>query len=279
MKKKINKEIVNHSHMVQVNNKSNNFSNLVGVYTLVIREKRRFTTIWTQTLLAPIVTSGLFILIFSFVFMDRGQGSEVNENYSQFLAPGILMMVTLQNAFANTSSSILVSKVNGNIVDTLMPPLTAIELTVGFMSGGILRGLFVASGVLIVIFPSVGLIPSNIFLIFIFILLGSMTFSLMGILVGIYCNKFDQMSAVNNFLITPLSFLSGTFYSVSNLPNPFNEISLYNPIFWLMDGIRYASIGKIESNIWICFGGIFVINAVLFWIVLRWFSCGYNLKN
>ena len=147
------------------------------------------------------------------------------------------------------------------------------------MTGGILRGLFVASGVLIVIFPYVGLIPNNIFLIFIFIFLGSMTFSLMGILVGIYCSKFDQMSAVNNFLITPLSFLSGTFYSVGRLPHPFNEISLFNPIFWLMDGVRFASIGEIESNFWICFGGILIINTFLFTFVLRWFSCGFYLKN
>ena len=279
MKQKINKEIVNYLHMVQTNKKINDFSNFLGVYTLIIREKRRFTTIWTQTLLAPIVTSGLFILIFSFVFIDRGQDSLATVSYSQFLAPGILMMVTLQNAFANTSTSILVSKVNGNIVDTLMPPLTSIELTVGFMTGGILRGLFVASGVLIVIFPSVGLMPHNIFLIFTFILLGSMTFSLMGILVGIYCNKFDQMSAVNNFLITPLSFLSGTFYSVSRLPHPFNEISLFNPIFWLMDGVRFGAIGEIESNFWICFWGILIINTVLFCFVWRWFSCGYYLKN
>ncbi len=265
--------------MVHLKNKTNNFSNLLGVYTLIIREKRRFTTIWTQTLLAPIVTSGLFILIFSFVFMDRGQDNLYIANYSQFLAPGILMMVTLQNAFANTSTSILVSKVNGNIVDTLMPPLTPIELTVGFMAGGILRGLFVASGVLIVIFPSVGLVPDNIFLIFTFILLGSMTFSLIGILVGIYCNKFDQMSAVNNFLITPLSFLSGTFYSVSGLPHPFDEISLFNPIFWLMDGARYAAIGKIESNFIISFGGILILNALLFSLVWRWFSRGFYLKN
>ncbi len=279
MKKKINKELVSRILMLPEKNKTTNFSNLLGLYTLIIREKRRFTTIWTQTLLAPIVTSGLFILIFSFVFMDRGQDSLGTVSYSQFLAPGILMMVTLQNAFANTSTSILVSKVNGNIVDTLMPPLNALELTIGFMAGGILRGLFVASGVLVVIFPSVGLIPDNIFLIFIFIFLGSMTFSLSGILVGVYCNKFDQMSAVNNFFITPLSFLSGTFYSVSRLPKPFDEISLFNPVFWLMDGVRFAAIGEIESNLSICFVGILVINVSLFCIVWRWFSCGYYLKN
>ena len=106
-----------------------------------------------------------------------------------------------------------------------------------------------------------------------------MKFSLMGILVGIYCNKFDQMSAVNNFIITPLSFLSGTFYSISRLPYPFEQITLFNPIFWLMDGVRFAAIGEMESNFYNCIGGIFLINMTLFCFVWRWFSCGHYLKN
>ena len=109
------------------------FSNFLGLSTLIVREQRRFTSIWTQTLLAPIVTSALFIVVFSFVFSDRNAGSLSNSNYSLFLAPGILMMVTIQNSFANTSTSILVSKVNGNIVDTLMPSLSSLELSLGFI--------------------------------------------------------------------------------------------------------------------------------------------------
>ncbi len=255
------------------------FSNLLGLITLILREQRRFTSIWTQTLLAPIVTSALFIAVFSFVFSERNSGSLANSDYSLFLAPGILMMVTIQNSFANTSTSILVSKINGNIVDTLMPSLSPLELSLGFMIGGTLRGLFVATGVLLVIFPFLGLLPINILLLYFYVTMGSVTFSLLGILVGIFCNKFDQMSAVNNFIIAPLSFLSGTFYSVSKLPNPFDAISLFNPVFWLMDGVRFGALGNAESNIFFgCLGTLF-FNLILFLTVWKWFSNGYFLKN
>ena len=257
----------------------NSFSNFLGLFTLILREQRRFTSIWTQTLLAPIVTSALFIAVFSFVFSDRNAESLSNSEYSLFLAPGILMMVTIQNSFANTSTSILVSKVNGNIVDTLMPSLSSLELSLGFMVGGVLRGLFVATGVLIVIFPFLNLFPINVFILYFYITMGSMTFSLLGILVGVFCKKFDQMSAVNNFIIAPLSFLSGTFYSVSNLPEPFNLISLFNPVFWLMDGVRFGALGDAESNVFLGCFGILSVNVILFLTVWKWFSVGYFLKD
>ena len=259
--------------------KINQFSNFLGLVTLVLREQRRFTSIWTQTLLAPIVTSALFIAVFSFVFSDRNAGLSSDGDYSLFIAPGILMMVTIQNAFANTSTSILVSKVNGNIVDTLMPSLSSLELSLGFMIGGVLRGLFVATGVLIVIFPFLKLIPVNLVALYFYITMGSITFSLSGILVGIFCKKFDQMSAVNNFVIAPLSFLSGTFYSVSKLPGPFDVISVFNPVFWLMDGARFSALGNAESNIFFGSLGIMFVNLMLFFIVWKWFSIGYFLKD
>lgn len=263
----------------QLKKKGNRFSNLLGLFTLIQREQRRFTSIWTQTLLAPIVTSGLFITVFTFVFSERNTAAQITNEYSLFLAPGILMMVTIQNSFANTSTSILVSKVNGNIVDTLMPSLSPLELTLGFMIGGVLRGTFVATGVLIVIFPFIQLFPLNLFSLYFYIVMGSVTFSLLGILVGIFCKKFDQMSAVNNFVIAPLSFLSGTFYSVSKLPDPFNTISYFNPVFWLMDGVRYSALGKAESYIFLGCFGILSVNVFLFLVVLRWFAFGYYLKD
>ena len=274
----INKELVK-IIMTQQLKKTNRFSNFLGLFTLVVREQRRFTSIWSQTLLAPIVTSALFITVFSFVFSDRNAGTESNYDYSLFLAPGILMMVTIQNSFTNTSTSILVSKVNGNVVDTLMPSLSSLELSLGFMIGGVLRGLFVATGVLIVIFPLLSLFPVNLFILYFYIIMGSITFSLLGILVGIFCKKFDQMSAVNNFIIAPLSFLSGTFYSVSKLPAPFDTISTFNPVFWLMDGVRFGALGHAESNIFFGCFGVLLFNLVLFLIVWKWFSVGYFLKD
>ena len=274
----INKDLVD-IIMTQELRKTDRFSNFLGLFTLVIREQRRFTSIWTQTLLAPIVTSALFITVFSFVFSDRNAELLSNYDYSLFLAPGILMMVTIQNSFANTSTSILVSKVNGNVVDTLMPSLSSLELSLGFMIGGTLRGLFVASGVLVVIFPFLSLFPENLFILYFYIIMGSVTFSLLGILVGIFCKKFDQMSAVNNFIIAPLSFLSGTFYSVSKLPAPFDVISTFNPVFWLMDGVRFGALGDAESNIFFGCLGILIFNLFLFSIVWKWFSVGYFLKD
>ena len=274
----INKDLVDRI-MKQELSKTDRFSNFLGLFTLVVREQRRFTSIWTQTLLAPIVTSALFITVFSFVFSDRNAELLSNYDYSLFIAPGILMMVTIQNSFANTSTSILVSKVNGNVVDTLMPSLSSLELSLGFMIGGTLRGLFVASGVLVVIFPLLSLFPENLFILYFYIIMGSITFSLLGILVGIFCKKFDQMSAVNNFIIAPLSFLSGTFYSVSKLPAPFDVISTFNPVFWLMDGVRFGALGKAESNIFFGCLGILMFNLILFSIVWKWFSVGYFLKD
>jgi len=274
----INKDLVDRI-MKQELSKTDRFSNFLGLFTLVVREQRRFTSIWTQTLLAPIVTSALFITVFSFVFSDRNAELLSNYDYSLFIAPGILMMVTIQNSFANTSTSILVSKVNGNVVDTLMPSLSSLELSLGFMIGGTLRGLFVASGVLVVIFPLLSLFPENLFILYFYIIMGSITFSLLGILVGIFCKKFDQMSAVNNFIIAPLSFLSGTFYSVSKLPAPFDVISTFNPVFWLMDGVRFGALGYAESNIFFGCLGILIFNLVLFSIVWKWFSVGYFLKD
>ena len=274
----INKEQVK-IIMTQELKKTNRFSNFLGLFTLIVREQRRFTSIWTQTLLAPIVTSALFITVFSFVFSDRNAEILSNYDYSLFLAPGILMMVTIQNSFANTSTSILVSKVNGNVVDTLMPSLSSLELSIGFMIGGVLRGLFVATGVLIVIFPFLNLFPVNLFILYFYIIMGSITFSLLGILVGIFCKKFDQMSAVNNFIIAPLSFLSGTFYSVSKLPAPFDVISTFNPVFWLMDGVRFGALGDAEANIFFGCLSIMLFNLVLFLIVWKWFSVGYFLKD
>ena len=265
--------------MIQKFENTNRFSNFLGLFTLILREQRRFTSIWTQTLLAPIVTSALFITVFSFVFSNRNAETLSNHDYSLFLAPGILMMVTIQNSFANTSTSILVSKVNGNVVDTLMPSLSSLELSLGFMIGGALRGLFVATGVLIVIFPFLNLFPVYLFTLYFYIAMGSITFSLLGILVGIFCKKFDQMSAVNNFIIAPLSFLSGTFYSVSKLPAPFDAISTFNPVFWLMDGVRFGVLGVAESNIFYGCLGILLFNLILFSIVLKWFSVGYFLKD
>lgn len=254
------------------------YINLIGLFTLIDRERKRFTTVWTQTLLAPIITSILFLSIFNIVFKNLKKTND-NGEFILFILPGILMMTIIQNSFANTSSSLLISKIQGNIVDTLLPPLRPIEIVLGLMIGGVLRGIFVAIAIIVSIFPVVGLIPEKPLIMLIFILLGSIKLSLLGILAGILSTKFDHMAALNNFLITPLSFLSGTFYSIEVLPDFFEKISSYNPIFFLIDGVRYGALGNGYNNF--LFNLLFSLIIIIFLFLLCWrcFSVGYKLKS
>jgi len=196
-----------------------------------------------------------------------------------FMAPGILTMVILQNSFANTSSSILISKVQGNIVDTLVAPLNPIELVLGYMMGGVLRGGLVALAVIIFIFPFLKLAPEKPLFFISFVLLASVELSLLGILAGILSQRFDHMQALTNFVITPLSFLSGTFYSIEALPRVFSFVASCNPIFFLIDGVRYGAIGVSEGNLFYNLVWSIFLCFILFFICVRWFSIGYKLKT
>jgi ABC-2 type transport system permease protein len=220
--------------------------NWLGLYTLALREVQRFMSVWTQTLCAPLVTAGLFMLIFSIAIGPR-RGDVMGVPFTHFIAPGILMMTVIQNAFANTSSSIVISKVQGNIVDTLMPPLSAGEIVLGYLAGAIARGVLVAVVIALGLFIFLGIVPQHPLWAAIFAVLGSAFLGGLGIVAGIYANKFDQMAAITNFIVTPLAFLSGTFYSVDALPPVLNEITHFNPIFYLIDGLRFGVIGVSDS--------------------------------
>ncbi|MBZ8117120.1 ABC transporter permease [Roseovarius sp. LXJ103] len=220
--------------------------NWLGLYTLCIREWQRFLSVWTQTLLAPLVTAGLFLIIFTIAIGPR-RGDVMGVDFTTFIAPGILMMTVIQNAFANTSSSIVIGKVQGNIVDTLMPPLSPLELVLGYLAGAIGRGLVVALGLSAGLWLSLGILPQYPLMALGYVVLGAALLGALGILAGIYANKFDQMAAVTNFVVTPLAFLSGTFYSVEALPPVLWYITHFNPMFYLIDGLRFAVIGVSDS--------------------------------
>jgi ABC-2 type transport system permease protein len=252
--------------------------NFLGLYTLILREQKRFTTVWTQTILAPIVTSILFLTVFSFVLANRK--IQIEEfDYTFFIAPGILTMSVMQNSFANTSSSLLISKVQGNIVDTLLAPLRPIEIVIGYMIGGILRGCIVSLAVILVIFPVIGLYPKYPFILLAFILVACAKLSLLGIVAGIFSQKFDHMQALVNFVVTPLSFLSGTFYSLSALPPILAQITSYNPVFFLIDGVRYGCLGYSEGNPVNGFIWSVLICLTLIYLCTYWVSVGYKLKQ
>lgn len=251
-------------------------ANLLGLYTLVQREVRRFLAVWTQTLLAPLVTAGLFLSIFALA-IGRQRPDVMGVPFVEFLLPGILMMTVIQNAFANTSSSIVIAKVQGNIVDTLMPPLSAGELVLGYVAGGVLRGLLVAIAISTVAMI-LGIRLAHPLWALVFVLLGAMFLGGLGIIAGIYANKFDQMAAITNFIVTPLSFLSGTFYSIETLPPVMEALSRLNPIFYLIDGARYGFIGASDSPP--VLGLVVGVGSVAAVLGLAWamFQRGYRLK-
>ncbi len=245
--------------------------NWLGLATLCQREIQRFLAVWTQTLLAPLVTAGLFLLIFSIAIGPR-RGDVMGVPFTHFIAPGVLMMTVIQNAFANTSSSLVISKVQGNIVDTLMPPLSPLELVLGYFAGGVARGLIVALVIAASLWLVLGLGVAHPLWALSFVILGAAFLSGLGIIAGIVAQKFDQMAAITNFIVTPLAFLSGTFYSVEALPPVLHEITRFNPMFYLIDGVRFGMIGVSDSapelGLAVALGSVLAIGA-LGWNMLR----------
>ncbi|HUC60731.1 MAG TPA: ABC transporter permease [Alphaproteobacteria bacterium] len=251
--------------------------NWVGLASLCNKEIRRFAKVYMQTMIAPIVITLLFLAIFT---LAVGNGARVMGAvpFPQFLAPGLIMMAIVQNAFANTSSSITISKLQGNIVDVLMPPLSPGELTFGFVAGGVVRGLLVALvvGLGVSLFAPVHIHDWR-FVLF-HALAAATLLSLLGTAGGIWADKFDHIAAVTNFVIMPLSFLSGTFYSIDRLPPLFKTLAHLDPFFYMIDGFRYGFIGASDGS---RVAGILVLvgaNAGL-WALCHWmFKTGYKLK-
>ena len=251
--------------------------NWLGFWTLYAREVRRFLKVSTQTVAAPVVTTLLFLLIFLLAL--GGQDRHVGDvPYAVFLAPGLIMMAMAQNAFANTSSSLMIAKLQGNIVDVLMPPLSPAELTWGFALGGMTRGILV--GVVVAaamaLFVPLGL-HDPVFVIFHGIA-ASLLLSLLGLLGGIWAEKFDHIAAVTNFVVTPLSFLSGTFYSIDRLPGNWQLLAHLNPFFYVIDGFRAGFIGLADATVVTGVLILMVTNAALLILSLQLIGRGYKLK-
>lgn len=251
--------------------------NWVGVWTLYVKEVRRFTNVATQTIFAPVVTTLLFLAIFSLAL-----GGAVRMigtvPFVEFLAPGLIMMAMTQNAFANTSSSILISKVQGNIVDVLMPPLSPGEFTFAYAMAGATRGVVVGAIVGVSMLPFVEIHIVHVWAVLVFSLLASLMLSLLGLLGGLWSEKFDHMAAITNFVVTPLAFLSGTFYSVERLPGIWHAISHANPFFFMIDGFRYGFIDRADSSVEVGVVVLFALDAILWTLCHLLVRRGYNLK-
>ncbi len=252
--------------------------NWIGLRTLYMREIRRFSKVYTQTIMAPVVTTLLFLAVFSLA-LGGAHRVVADLPFMQFLAPGLIMMAIAQNAFANTSSSIMVSKIQGNIVDILMPPFTAHELWLALVMGGASRGIAVglAVGVAMTFFVDLGLYAPGYILFH--ALLASVLLSQLGMIGGIWAEKFDHMAAITNFFITPLAFLSGTFYSIQRLPETFQAIAHFNPFFYMIDGFRYGVIGHADGNLTAGLAVMIGINVALWLVCTRMLHIGYKLKT
>lgn len=253
-------------------------SNLIGLWTLYTREVRRFLKVYTQTVMAPVVTTLLFLAVFTLA-LGQYRPDIHGVPFSEFLAPGLVMMAIAQNSFANTSSSLMVAKVQGNIVDTLMPPFTPSELVLGIAMGGVTRGIFVGAAVAIVMVPFAGLSIDNLGLILFNALMASLMLSLIGMMGGIWADKFDHIAAVTNFVVTPLAFLSGTFYSIERLPEIGQTIAHFNPFFYMIDGFRAGFIGHADTDPVIGMLVLATINTALWIGCIRMIKSGYKLKS
>ncbi len=252
--------------------------NRLGLWTLYRKELRRFLKVVSQSLLAPIVTTLLFLSVFSVAMGDivREIGGVP---FAEFLAPGLVMMAIVQSSFQNTAGSLLISKIQGNIVDVLMSPLSPGELAAAYAAAGATRGLAVGAvtlGAMAVFVPVQVQAPLTILY---FAVMASVMLALLGLIGGIWSDKFEQMAAVTNFVVTPAAFLSGTFYSIERLPPPLNDFAQVNPFFFMIDGFRSGFIGRADGDT--LAGGIvlLVLNLALWLVCLQLFRTGYRLKS
>ena len=252
--------------------------NWIGLATLYSKEVQRFMKVVTQTVAATIMTAALFMMVFSVALGDRASPVE-GVNFLLFLAPGLVMMSVLQNAFANSSSSLVQSKVMGNIVFILLTPLTYIQFFIAFLIASIVRGLFVGFAIyfLAIIYIDLPLIHPGF--IVTFAILGGALLGTFGILAGIWAERFDQMAAFQNFVIMPLSFLSGVFYSIHSLPPIWQSISKFNPFFYMIDGFRFGFFGQSDISPYISVSIVLTFFILLAGLSIRLLKTGYKLRG
>ncbi len=252
--------------------------NWLGVWTLYKKEVQRFIKVGIQTIVAPVVSMLLFLVIFKLA-LGRYRPDINGIPFADFLAPGLIMMAILTNAFANSSSSIMMAKIQGNMVDVLMPPLSPWELTFGYVMGATTRGIIVAIATALAMVPLVDFDVVHWWAVVYFAVSASLLLSQIGVVAGIWADKFDHMAVITNFLITPLIFLSGTFYSVRILPDYFFFISQGNPFFYLIDGFRYGVIGQSDGSVFVGVVSVLVLNIVMAVTCYLVFKSGYKLKT
>jgi ABC-2 type transport system permease protein len=251
-----------------------------GLKTLYIKEVRRFFKVQMQTVWAPAITTLLYLAIFT-IALGRGGRTVMGVPFADFLAPGLIVMAMIQNAFANSSFSLLVGKIQGNIVDYLMPPLSTGELIAGMVGASVTRAFLVGCAVWLamLLWPGVSVNVHNPALVIWFGLMGSLLLAFLGLLTSVWAEKFDHAAAVSNFVVTPLSLLSGTFYSVHQLSPAFQKVSHANPFFYVISGFRAGFLGVSDSPLMVGGIALLAVNVALWALCYALLKSGWKIKN
>jgi ABC-2 type transport system permease protein len=252
--------------------------NWIGFKSLWLKECNRFMAVWQQTLLSPLVSSLLFLSVLTLA-LGSNRSDVLGHSFINFLAPGLIAMSILTQSFSHSVSSLMIGKIQGNIVDMLYAPLSAFEVSLAIIFAAITRALLIAIISIIVFSFIVDIQIYNFFYIFIFSFLSSFILGSLGFITGLWAEKFDHTATVTNFIITPLSFLSGVFYSVDKLPEMFQTISHINPFFYMIDGFRYGFLGASDGSI--NFGILYLITLsfIIWFIAYYLFKKGYKIKS
>ena len=252
--------------------------NWVGAYTLYLKETLRFLSVFGQTIVGPIITSILFLAVISLA-IGEDRSNVLGVPFIEFLAPGLIAMQVVQQSFSHSSSSLLMGKIMGNIVDLIGAPLSAGEVTFAIIFASVTRALMISIISILVFSLMIEIEVKNYLIFFIYLLLSSFIMGAIGFIAGLWADKFDHMATATNFIIVPLSFLSGTFYSVERLPNFLNLLSHYNPFFHMIDGFRYSFINNMDGSL--KFGLIYLsIISILSWLIaFQLYKKGYKIKS
>jgi ABC-2 type transport system permease protein len=252
--------------------------NWVGAWTLYQKEVLRFLIVWAQTIFSPLVSSLLFLMVLSLAIGNE-RGEVLGVPFITFLAPGLIAMQVIQQAFSHSSSSFMISKIQGNIVDLLYAPLSATEVTISVSLAAVTRSFMIAAVSIVIFYFIVDLEIKDFFTLILFIFLSSFILGNVGIIAGLWAEKFDHMATVTNFVIIPLSFLSGTFYSIDRLPGFLQTISKANPFFYMIDGIRYSFIGSSDGSIKIGITYLAILSFLSWLVTYILFKKGYKIKS
>ena len=252
--------------------------NWIGAWTLYKKEVLRFFIVWIQTLLSPLITSLLFLVVLTLA-IGSNRGLVLGENFIVFLAPGLIAMQVIQQAFSHTSSSMMIGKIQGNIVDILYAPLSPAEVTLAIILAGCTRSIIITIISIPVFLFFVDLEIVNFFYVIAFTCLGSFILGSVGFITGLWAEKFDHMASITNFLIVPLSFLSGTFYTIERLPDVLQKICLLNPFFYIIDGFRAGFIGASDGSLKTGMIYLLLLSFVTWFIAYYLYKKGYKIKT